>query len=87
MTSFQHIIDVLLSLFKNVKFPESFLYSPAVFLNIQINRIAITCFVSGPRRSLHPSDNIPNDALPGNESQYGIQSIPEPHGPRHGLDA
>ncbi len=36
---------------------------------------------------LHPSDNIPNDALPGNESQYGIQSISEPHGSRHRLDA
>lgn len=34
-----------------------------------------------------PSDNIPSNALPGNESQYGVQSISQPHGPRHGPDA
>lgn len=33
------------------------------------------------------SDNIPCDTLPGNKSKYGIQSISEPHGPSHGLDA
>lgn len=33
------------------------------------------------------SDNIPSDTLSGNESQHGIQSISEPHGPSDGFDA
>jgi len=37
--------------------------------------------------SLPPSDNIPSVALLGNMPQYGVRSLSEPHGPRHGLDA
>lgn len=47
------------------------------------NLFYLSCFCP----SLPSSDNIPNHTLPGSKSQYGIQSIFEPDGSRHWLDA